>query len=322
MRKELHMQAVAGRQNATITNRQLNTIGFSPAAITRAVKAGHLHPKHRGVYAVGRPDLTVEGEFHAAVLAIGDGAMLSHLSAAKLLGFWKGKTDPIEVTVARRIRSRRGIRVRHAKPSPPTKTVNNIPVTTPSHTVLDCAATMYSDRAFRRLVHEAEAQRKTNPAELQAEIDRFPDHPGAARLAAEIADGSKPTRSGLEDDVVEILRRHDFPPFDTNVHIPGTPDWVEVDILFRADNLAIEVDGGPWHATQFRRKLDAHKQALVEAAGVRVMRLTEDDVENERQTLARVRYALTSARPTSSQAANERRSAAGSAASPRTGRGS
>src|SRR5205807_9547930 len=142
---------------------------------------------------------------------------------------------------------------------------------------------MYSQRAYRRLVHEAEAQEKTNPDALMAEIERNPGHPGVLRLQAEIADGPKPTRSGTEDDVVSILRRHDFPHFETNVHVPGTPDWVEVDIFFREHNLAIEVDGTPWHATKFRRKLDAHKQALVEAAGVRVMRVTADDANNENQ---------------------------------------
>ena len=185
-----------------------------------------------------------------------------------------------------------GIRVRHDKHPPPTTTVKGIPVTTASHTILDCSETMYSQRAFRRLVHEAEVQGKTNPDELRAEIERCPGHRGAPRLQAEIADGPKPTRSGMEDDVVEILRRRDFPPFETNVHVPGTPDWVEADVFFRAHNLVIEVDGGPWHATKFRRKLDAYKQALIEAAGVRVMRLTEDDVANEPRTVVRVGSAL------------------------------
>ena len=286
------MQAVAQRRNGVVSTTQLRRLGFSDGSIDRRIKAGHLHPKYRGVYAVGRADLTIEGEFHAAVLAVGEGAVLSHLSAAKLLGFWNGRTDPIEVTVARRVKSRPGIKVRTTKHLPATTTVKGIPVTTAAHTVLDCAATMYSQRAFRRLVHEAEAQGKTDPEELRAEVERCPGHPGAARLMAEITDGPKPTRSGTEDDVVDMLRRHHFPSFETNVHVPGTPDWVEVDIFFSERNLAIEVDGGPWHATKFRHKLDAYKQALIEAAGVRVLRLTDDDVANERRTVVRVRHAL------------------------------
>src|SRR5207302_5626115 len=106
-----------------------------------------------------------------------------------------------------------------------------------------------------------------------------PGRPGAARLAAEIADGAKPTHSGFEDWTVQLLRRHNFPPFETNVHPPGTPNWVEVDVLFRAQKLVIEVDGDRFHSTPFRREFDARKQAILEAAGYRVLRVSEGDGE-------------------------------------------
>ena len=53
---------------------------------TRGVRAGWLHRVHRGVYAVGRPTLTTQGRFLAAVLSCGPGAALSHVSAAVLWG--------------------------------------------------------------------------------------------------------------------------------------------------------------------------------------------------------------------------------------------
>jgi very-short-patch-repair endonuclease len=117
---------------------------------------------------------------------------------------------------------------------------------------------------------------------------------GIHRLRAEIADGAKATRSGLEDDMVSLLRRHDAPSFETNVHVPGTPAWVEVDVLFRAQKLVIEVDGTRWHSTPFRRERDAYKQSLVEAAGHRVIRFTDDDVtaNREMQTMSQVWLAL------------------------------
>jgi hypothetical protein len=182
----------------------------------------------------------------------------------------------IDVSVPRRVRSRSCIRV-HQTVAFPTTSHLGILLTTAARTVLDLAATMYSDNAFRRVVHEAQVQEKVTIDQLQREVRT--GRPGAPRLAAEIADGAKPTRSGFEDWAVEVLRRHDFPPFETNVHPPGTPKWVEVDVLFRAQKLVIEVDGDRFHRTRFRREFDAHKQAIVEAAGYRLLRVSEDDGE-------------------------------------------
>ena len=59
------------------------------AAIEGRVKRGRLHRIHRGVYAVGHMALTRYGRFMAAVLACGEGAALSHFSAAVLWGSWR-----------------------------------------------------------------------------------------------------------------------------------------------------------------------------------------------------------------------------------------
>src|SRR3954470_12483968 len=59
-------------------------LGFSRSAVKRWAANGHLHRIHRGVYAVGRADLTVHGHWLAAVKACGPGAALSHQTAAAL----------------------------------------------------------------------------------------------------------------------------------------------------------------------------------------------------------------------------------------------
>ena len=54
-----------------------------------------------GVYAVGRPDLTQHGKWMAAVLSCGEGAALSHTSAAALFGM-RPTSSLIEVSDRRR----------------------------------------------------------------------------------------------------------------------------------------------------------------------------------------------------------------------------
>ena len=80
---------IAGRQHGLITTEQLVAAGLSSGAITKRVRAGRLHRVYRGVYAVGHAALSREAHWHAAVLAVGDGAALSHLAAASLWQMWR-----------------------------------------------------------------------------------------------------------------------------------------------------------------------------------------------------------------------------------------
>lgn len=75
---------IAARQHGVITRAQLIAIGLLPSGISDRVAAGRLHRVHRGVYAVGHPSIGNEGRWIAAVLACGEGAVLSHRSAAEL----------------------------------------------------------------------------------------------------------------------------------------------------------------------------------------------------------------------------------------------
>jgi very-short-patch-repair endonuclease len=167
-------------------------------------------------------------------------------------------------------------------------------VTKPERTLLDLAVTLRSDRVFRRTVHEALVQQRVSEHTLRRAIETHPGHKGCGRLAAELKGGARPTRSGFEDWGVELLRGHPFPSFKTNVHPPGTPAWVEVDVIFPGQGLVIELDGDRYHNTPYRRELDAHKQKLLEAAGLKVLRLTDEDADpaNEAHTIKRIEDAL------------------------------
>ena len=62
---------------------QLGSLGAGRGAVARAVEGGRLHRVHRGVYAVGHRALGREGRALAAVMACGEGAVLSHRSAGR-----------------------------------------------------------------------------------------------------------------------------------------------------------------------------------------------------------------------------------------------
>src|SRR4051794_3810133 len=77
---------LARRQHGVIARRQLLEAGLHPQAIKHRLANGRLHPVRRGIYVVGRPELTQYGRWMAAVLACGPGSILSHGSTAMLWG--------------------------------------------------------------------------------------------------------------------------------------------------------------------------------------------------------------------------------------------
>src|SRR3954463_12665827 len=132
---------VAARQHGVISYPQLESLGLSRSSIDRRVRAGRLHRIHRAVYAVGYKRLTQRGRWMAAVLAAGDGAVLSHRSAAAL---WQilpphGRTH---VTPSRRLQDRDRITFHSQSLQFDEVTEHDgIPTTTVARTLLDLAAT-------------------------------------------------------------------------------------------------------------------------------------------------------------------------------------
>jgi hypothetical protein len=83
---EARIAALAQRQHWVLSLRQLQSAGLTRDAVRKRAATGRLHRIHRGVYAVGRRELTARGRWMAATLAYGPGALLSHDSAAELSG--------------------------------------------------------------------------------------------------------------------------------------------------------------------------------------------------------------------------------------------
>jgi predicted transcriptional regulator of viral defense system len=284
------LASLASRQHGVVTVRQLRALGFSPSAVRYRVRVGRLHPVHRGVYAVGHRNLTEYALFIAAVAAIGADAALSNAAAAALFKLMRHSGD-IDVTTTRSVKPRPGIRLHGVRSLPASDVTrrHGIPVTTPVRTIVDLADTL-DERRLARVIHEAEVQRLVTNAELRARLDRGR---GMPRLRAIVAEGPVRTRSEFEDATYDLLRRNGFPRPDGNTTLSGLPPWLEVDFHLPGTPLVLEVDGAQFHNTRWRRRLDARKQAILEAAGYRVIRLTWEQVTaEEAQTVRRIRQAL------------------------------
>ena len=100
----------AGRQHALIRLDQLHAVGLSDSAVSKRVARGVLFRRYRGVYVVGQPALSRDGELLASVYAGGGGALLTGDALAELLGLWRYRASRIDVLVPRRRLSPPGVR--------------------------------------------------------------------------------------------------------------------------------------------------------------------------------------------------------------------
>ncbi len=292
---DLAAARLAAEQNGIVTVRQLNECGLNSGAITVRVRRGQLHRIHRGVYAVGTANLSLRGTFTAAVLACGADAALSHRSAAAwhaMLRWHGGRPDVIVPrSGGRGVRAIRSHRSTSLHPFDVWRR-EGILVTAPARTVLDLAAEM-SPKALRRMVRQAFADRILSARQLHDVLARSPRHPGAARLRALLADGYVPTRSELEDRALNLVVAAGIERPEVNPRLVLGGRTIEPDLLWRELRVVVELDGAAWHEERLAREDDAERQALLEAHGYRVLRITwRQLVDHPRQTIARIRAAL------------------------------
>jgi hypothetical protein len=235
-------------------------------------RTGRLHPLHRQVYAVGHANPPLEGRFLAAVKACGATARLSHYSAAALYGIvtWDDRHPEVTVT-GTTTRTHRGIKVHRATRAGAITRHQGIPVTTAAQTLHDLSAVLPL-KGLRRAARQAKSLRLVTDEDVARVVEA----------------GHIPTRSELEDAVLDLIIEGGFEPPDVNVPLTLDGRTVIPDFRWPAQRLVVEADGARWHHHRLAREDDAERQALLEAAGERVVRVTWDQATRKRrQTLAR-----------------------------------
>jgi very-short-patch-repair endonuclease/predicted transcriptional regulator of viral defense system len=282
--------AVAEHQHGVVARGQLADMGIGRRAIGHRMQSGRLHPLHRGVYAVGHRVLSREGRWMAAVLAAGQGAVLSHRSAAALWGLRATARGRVEVTVPRKLGSRPAIEVHVSRLADDEIIVlRGIPVTTPPRTLLDLAAVL-SARQIERALNEAEVLRLADPTSLGDLLERHPHRPGAGKIRKllEAHDiGATITRSELEDRFLQFLDEAVLPRPEVNANIQTTTGWIEADCLWRTHHLIAELDGHASHATTAGFERDRARDRALQAKGWSVIRITWRQLHEEPAAVAR-----------------------------------
>lgn len=292
---------LASRQHGVVSRRQLLATGVGVGAVEYRVRQGRLRRLHQGVYQVG-PILQPLAHEMAAVLACGPHAVVGHRSAGIL---WKilpavrarRKGPPtVDIIVTRGARARPGIRTRRIRTIRPSEVTRRkgLPVTTPSRTIYDLASTA-TPRRLEQVFAEALARKIATADELRSLIQDHPRGPGTPHLRALLDHGDPTrTRSVAEDRFLALVRKAQIPMPAVNKVVSG----YQVDFHWRKERLIVETDGYAYHSSREAFEVDRRRDAVLAAAGLRVVRVTWRQMEDEPEAvLARLVRALTIATP-------------------------
>jgi very-short-patch-repair endonuclease len=267
------MSRLVARQLGHISRVQLLGLGVSPEVIRGRLQRGDLIAVHAGVYAIGHVPRHAHCRAVAAVLACGDGAALSHAAAAAL---WDVLDWPatLEVTAPRqhrrpgltthrsKTRTRRDVRTRHG-----------VRVTSPARTVVDLQPRL-SDARLQRVTNDLRIAGHLNATAFTELCSR------SARVDALLGDGDgdgrpgRATRSGLEDRFRAFVTRHRLPMPEVNAILDPITRR-EVDALYRAQRLIVEIDSWEFHRDRAAFERDRAKDARALAAGYTTLRITD-----------------------------------------------
>lgn len=209
----------------------------------------------------------------AAVLACGDGAVLSHRSAAILWSLLDPRPGPIEVSVPTQAgRERRaGIRIHRRTALSPSAVTSrrNIPVTRPAQTIEDLRHAVPAAQ-YRHAIRQAGVLGR--PTGLER---------------------SDPTRSELEDLFLALCRSHRLPAPEVNARLGP----YLVDFLWRDRRLVVETDGYRYHRSRISFEQDRRRDLDLRERGYEVHRFSYTQIVNESTRVASAVRAALGGRP-------------------------
>lgn len=277
-------------QDGVVSRRQALAAGLSSAAIEARLRSGRWTRVYDGVYATFSGPVPRSAWLWAAVLYAGDGAVLSHRSAAELVGLADppgprpGIPDgaPIHVTIpsSRRAKPVPGLVVhRSGRSSVAAHPTRRPPQTRVEETVIDLTQVARTLDEALGWIARACGARLTTASRLAAALDARRKVHWRAELAAALVDVRAGCHSLLELRWVRDVERPHGLPTGTRQHArtrPGGGRWYD-DVYYDEYHTLVELDGHAAHPEDARWR-DMRRDNAGVTDGLSVLRYGTGDV--------------------------------------------
>jgi very-short-patch-repair endonuclease len=264
---------MAAKSHGVVTRAQLLRAGVTRGEFEQRVRTGALIREHRGVYRVGHRAPSLEARYMAAVMACGEGTVLSGRAAGHLLYLLKGPAPAPEVTAPTYLRVN-GVTTRRSRLHRGDMTTwRGIPTTTVPRTLVDLAGVLAVDD-LARACHEAGVRHGTTPRMVEAVLVRRPNSAGAVKLRKVLRGEVRVTLSKLEARFLSLLRAAGLVLPQTNRPAGGR----RVDCRWPEQRLTVELDSYRYHQSRHAWEQDRRREREAHARGDEFRRYTWGDV--------------------------------------------
>jgi hypothetical protein len=276
------LTTLARTQHGAAGVEQLIQAGVTRRWIDNLVRRGTLERAAPGVVVVAGSEASWHRDLQVGLLALGEGAWVSHEAAAGLHRLDRTPTGVVEFTVLRTGRGRVLPLVVHTTRDLPLidrVLADGFLATSATRTVLDLARARVPRDRLAAAMDSAVRLGLTAPAALRARLAerRGPGHWGVRLLDELLVDAGGHTM--LERRFLEIVRRAGLPRPSTQViHRRTGQTFARVDFEFEPFGVVVEVSGTVGHTTPAERARHAQRRNELQDVGRKVYEYTWEDV--------------------------------------------
>lgn len=231
----------------------------------------------------------------AATLVCGEGAVVSHRTAAALMGLLDRIPASIDV-IPRNQRGRRidGVRWHDVRPPRPWEvgTFDGIPCTSPARTLVDTSGEV-GMRTLRSCFERAAARKLLDVKAVEVAIGR-----GGRRGTVDLQEllnewrpvtttvATQKLKSPLEAMVLPLLAKRGLPVPRCNAPVELIDGRIEVDFLWAERRFVLEADSRDFHATEVAFERDRWRDRELMRVGYSSLRVTKCQAEREPEEVA------------------------------------
>ncbi len=276
------LDAMLARQSGVLTRAQALSLGCTDGRIQAHLRAGRWQRVHHRVYCTTTGELTRTQQLWAALLYVGDGAALSHWTAAELHGITERVERVIHITIPadRRIASTAGLRLHRSRSLDDSQVQGGqlLRRTRVERTALDLLQTARTvDQAFA-LVADACQRRLTTSQRLSAALAARPKTRWRAVVGPALEEIGAGSHSLLERKFVVLNLRHGLPHSQRQLQLRNdrVNRWLDCD--YAPVPVRVELDGRLGHERGLERWRDMGRDNAAALADRTVLRYGWADV--------------------------------------------